>query len=124
MSGLWRTGAFGAQHVIVMYTGCVTVPLVFGAALGLDQRTIGLLVNADLLIAGIVTIIQAAGIGNILGARMPVVAGASFTAVTPMILIGQEYGLNAVYGSMIGAGIFALLMAVPFSTAPPFRRVT
>ena len=115
MSGLWRTGAFGAQHVIVMYTGCVTVPLVFGAALGLDQRTIGLLVNADLLIAGIVTIIQAAGIGNILGARMPVVAGASFTAVTPMILIGQEYGLNAVYGSMIGAGIFALLMAVPFS---------
>ncbi|PKZ64696.1 uracil permease [Gordonia terrae] len=114
-TGWWRTGVFGAQHVIVMYTGCVTVPLVFGAALGLDKQTIGLLVNADLLIAGIVTIIQAAGVGRFLGARMPVVAGASFTAVTPMILIGQEYGLNAVYGSMIGAGIFAILMAVPFS---------
>ncbi|MFC9979525.1 nucleobase:cation symporter-2 family protein [Gordonia sp. NPDC127522] len=115
LTGWWRTGVFGAQHVIVMYTGCVTVPLVFGAALGLDKQTIGLLVNADLLIAGIVTIIQAAGVGKFLGARMPVVAGASFTAVTPMILIGQEYGLNAVYGSMIGAGIFAILMAVPFS---------
>lgn len=111
----WRTVAFGAQHVIVMYTGCVTVPLVFGAALGLDQKTIGLLVNADLLIAGIITIIQAVGIGKVLGARMPVVAGASFTAVTPMILIGQEYGLSAVYGSMIGAGVFGVLMAVPFS---------
>ncbi|AFR50979.1 nucleobase:cation symporter-2 family protein [Gordonia sp. KTR9] len=115
LAGWWRTGVFGAQHVIVMYTGCVTVPLVFGAALGLDKQTIGLLVNADLLIAGIVTIIQAAGVGKFLGARMPVVAGASFTAVTPMILIGQEYGLNAVYGSMIGAGVFAILMAVPFS---------
>ncbi|WP_238423220.1 nucleobase:cation symporter-2 family protein [Gordonia sp. 'Campus'] len=115
VTGWWRTGVFGAQHVIVMYTGCVTVPLVFGAALGLDRQTIGMLVNADLLIAGIVTIIQAAGIGKFLGARMPVVAGASFTAVTPMILIGQEYGLNAVYGSMIGAGVFAILMAVPFS---------
>lgn len=58
---------------------------------------------------------QAVGIGKFLGAKMPVVAGASFTAVTPMILIGQEYGINAVYGSMIGAGIFALLVAVPFS---------
>ncbi len=115
LAGWWRTGVFGAQHVIVMYTGCVTVPLVFGAALGLDKQTIGLLVNADLLIAGIVTIIQAAGVGKFLGARMPVVAGASFTAVTPMILIGQEYGLNAVYGSMIGAGVVAILMAVPFS---------
>ncbi|MFW0783543.1 nucleobase:cation symporter-2 family protein [Gordonia sp. CPCC 206044] len=115
LSGLGRAGIFGAQHVIVMYTGCVTVPLVFGAALDLDKRTVGLLVNADLLIAGIITIIQAAGVGKVLGARMPVVAGASFTAVTPMIMIGQEYGLNAVYGSMIGAGVFAVLMAVPFS---------
>lgn len=113
--GWWRTGAFGAQHVIVMYTGCVTVPLVFGAALGLDTKTTGILVNADLLIAGIITIIQAAGIGKFLGAKMPVVAGASFTAVTPMILIGQEYGINAVYGSMIGAGVFGVLVAIPFS---------
>ena len=32
-----------------------------------------------------------------------------------MILIGQEYGINAVYGSMIGAGVFGVLVAVPFS---------
>ncbi|GAA3710119.1 nucleobase:cation symporter-2 family protein [Gordonia hankookensis] len=111
----WQTAVFGAQHVLVMYTGCVAVPLVFGAAMDLDKRTIGLLVNADLLIAGIVTIIQAAGVGKVLGAKLPVVAGASFTAVTPMIMIGQEYGINAVYGSMIGAGVFGLLVAVPFS---------
>ena len=114
-AGAWRVGAFGIQHVLVMYTGCVAVPLVFGAAMGLDKKTIGVLVNADLLIAGLVTVIQAVGIGKILGARMPVVAGASFTAVTPMILIGKEYGINGVYGSMIGAGIVGILVSVPFS---------
>ncbi|MBF0816291.1 purine permease [Microbacterium paludicola] len=111
----WRAMLFGLQHVIVMYTGCVAVPLVFGAAMGLDQRTIGILVNADLLVAGVITIIQALGIKKILGARLPVVAGASFTAVTPMILIGEQYGLSAVYGAMIAAGVFGVLVAVPFS---------
>ncbi|RAS70897.1 permease family protein [Lentzea atacamensis] len=41
-----RLGLLGLQHVLTMYTGCVTVPLVFSAAAGLDTRTIGLLVNA------------------------------------------------------------------------------
>ncbi|WP_372343500.1 hypothetical protein [Streptomyces sp. KL116D] len=35
--------------------------------------------------------------------RMPVMAGAAFTAVTPMILIAGEYGIQAVYGSMLAA---------------------
>jgi uric acid transporter len=47
--------------------------------------------------------------------RLPVVTGATFTAVTPMILIGQNFGLPAIYGSMIASGIFGLLIAVPFS---------
>ncbi|MBF6172052.1 nucleobase:cation symporter-2 family protein [Nocardia blacklockiae] len=112
---LWRTALFGVQHVLVMYAGCVTVPLVFGEALGLAKSTIAVLVNADLLVAGVITVVQAAGLGRLLGARMPVVVGASFTALTPMILIGQEYGLSAVYGAMIAAGLFGILVAVPFS---------
>jgi len=111
----WRMIILGIQHVIVMYTGCVTVPLVFGNALGLSTSVIGTLVSADLLVAGIITIIQALGVRKIMGARLPIVAGASFTAVTPMILIGQEYGLSAVYGAMIAAGAFGIFIAVPFA---------
>ena len=122
----WRTVVFGLQHVLVMYTGCVAVPLVFGAAVGLDKSTIAVLVNADLLVAGVITVVQAAGIGKLLGVRLPVIAGASFTAVNPMILIGQQYGLSAVYGAMIAAGIFAILVAVPFARLlryfPPIVR--
>jgi NCS2 family nucleobase:cation symporter-2 len=115
-----RLGLLGLQHVLVMYTGCVTVPLVFGSAAGLGTSTIGLLINADLLVAGLVTLIQALGIGNLLGVRLPVVAGASFTAVIPMILIAGEYGMRAVYGSMIAAGVFGLIIAVPFARAVRF----
>ncbi|MDT7651809.1 MAG: uric acid transporter, partial [Pseudonocardiales bacterium] len=110
-----RLLVLGLQHVLVMYAGCVAVPLIVGSALHLDTRTIGLLVNADLVVAGIVTLIQTLGIGKILGVRLPIVTGATFTAVTPMILIGQNFGLPGVYGSMIISGIFGMLIAVPFS---------
>ncbi|MFF0286693.1 nucleobase:cation symporter-2 family protein [Streptomyces sp. NPDC005262] len=115
-----RLGILGVQHVLVMYTGCVTVPLVFGSAAKLDTSTVGLLINADLLVAGLITLVQALGIGKLLGVRLPVVAGATFTAVTPMILIAGEYGMRAVYGSMIAAGVFGLLVAVPFARAVRF----
>ncbi|MDW4918663.1 nucleobase:cation symporter-2 family protein [Streptomyces californicus] len=118
--GFGRLAVLGLQHVLVMYTGCVTVPLVFGAAAGLDSATVALLISADLLVAGIVTMIQGAGVGRILGVRMPVMAGAAFTTVTPMILIAGEYGIQAVYGSMLAAGVFGLLIAYPFAKAVRF----
>lgn len=116
----WRMIVLGIQHVIVMYTGCVTVPLVFGSALGLSTSVIGTLVSADLLVAGIITVIQALGIKKIMGVRLPIVAGASFTAVTPMILIGEEYGLSAIYGALIAAGVFGIIVAVPFARVVKF----
>jgi NCS2 family nucleobase:cation symporter-2 len=115
-----RLGLLGLQHVLVMYTGCVTVPLVFGSAAKLDTSTIGLLINADLLVAGLITLLQALGLGKVAGVRLPVVAGATFTAVSPMILIAGDYGIQAVYGAMIAAGVFGLLVAVPFARAVRF----
>ncbi|MEV0848170.1 nucleobase:cation symporter-2 family protein [Streptomyces sp. NPDC049954] len=115
-----RLAVLGVQHVLVMYTGCVTVPLVFGAAAGLDESAVALLINADLLVAGLVTIVQGAGVGRLLGVRMPVMAGAAFTAVTPMILIAGEYGIQAVYGSMLAAGVFGILVARPFARSVRF----
>ncbi|MBW8077970.1 MAG: purine permease [Gallionella sp.] len=115
-----RLGSLGLQHVLVMYAGCVAVPLIVGGALKLDTTTIGLLVNADLFTAGIATLIQAFGIGPFFGVRLPVVAGATFVAVTPMILIGSHYGLTAMYGALIVAGLFGVLIARPFSAVLRF----
>jgi uric acid transporter len=115
MLRLDRTFFLGLQHVLAMYAGCVAVPIIVGGALGLDAHIIGLLVNADLLVAGIATFIQAAGVTRLFGARLPVVTGATFTAVPPMIAIGSNYGMPAVYGSMLAAGVFGILIAGPFS---------
>ncbi|MFI7099326.1 nucleobase:cation symporter-2 family protein [Streptomyces sp. NPDC050161] len=105
----------GAQHVLVMYTGSIAVPLLFGAATGLPHATVALLIDADLLVAGVVTLLQSVGVGRVLGVRLPIVAGAGFSAVSPMILIAQQYGMAAVYGAMLAGGVFGLLVAAPFA---------
>jgi uric acid transporter len=110
---------FGLQHLFIMYAGAVAVPLIVGPAIGLSKEDIAVLVSADLLISGIATIIQSAGVGKIMGVRLPVVAGATFTVLNPMIIIANQYGgrsgLPYVYGAMLISGIFGLIIAKPFS---------
>ncbi len=110
-----RLFTLGLQHLFIMYAGAVAVPLIVGGALGLDPSTIGLLVSADLLTSGIFTVVQSVGIGKIFGVRLPVVTGATFTVLTPMIIIAHQYGIQAVYGAMIVSGVFGLAIAKPFS---------
>ncbi|WP_405490225.1 nucleobase:cation symporter-2 family protein [Nocardia sp. NBC_00511] len=120
-----RLALLGLQHLAIMYAGAVAVPLLVGGALELPAHTIGLLVNADLLVSGIVTIIQAVGIGRVLGVRLPIVAGATFTVVSPMILIAQEFGggeagLPTVYGAILVSGVFGLVIARFFAKVVRF----
>ena len=120
-----RLTLLGLQHLAIMYAGAVAVPLLVGGALKLPQHTIGVLVNADLLVSGIVTIVQSAGIGKILGVRLPLVAGATFTVVSPMILIAEQFGggeagLPAVYGAILVSGVFGLIIARFFATVVRF----
>jgi len=114
-----RLLVLGLQHLFIMYAGAVAVPLIVGPAIGLSGSDIALLVSADLLVSGIATIIQAVGISRLMGVRMPVVAGATFTVLNPMIIIANSYGGRAglpyVYGAMIISGVFGLLIAKPFS---------
>ena len=114
-----RLLVLGLQHLFIMYAGAVAVPLIVGPAVGLDNSDIAILVSADLLVSGIASIIQSVGIGKIMGVRLPVVAGATFTVLNPMIIIANQYGgrsgLPYVYGALIVAGIFGLLIAKPFS---------
>ncbi|GAA0686456.1 nucleobase:cation symporter-2 family protein [Kitasatospora atroaurantiaca] len=108
---------YGLQHVLAFYAGAVVVPIILGNALGLSSRELVYLINADLLTAGIASIIQAWGFWRI-GARLPLVQGATFTAVSPMIAIGQgagggTAGLLVVYGAVITGGVATFLFA-PF----------
>jgi uracil-xanthine permease len=114
-----RLLVLGLQHLFIMYAGAVAVPLIVGPAVGLSTTDIAILVSADLLVSGIASIIQSVGISKLFGVRLPVVAGATFTVVNPMIIIANQYGgrdgLPYVYGALIISGIFGMLIAKPFS---------
>lgn len=105
---------FGLQHVMAMYAGAVAVPLIIGNSLNLSAADVIYLINADLLIAGIATIIMALGVGG-LGAKSPIIQGVSFAAVTPMVMVGQAHGLTAIFGATIAAGVIGYLITPFFS---------
>jgi NCS2 family nucleobase:cation symporter-2 len=104
----------GFQHVLLMYGGAVAVPLIVGQAAGLSREEIAFLINADLLVAGIATIVQSLGLGPV-GIRMPVMMGASFAAVGSMVVMAgmPGVGIQGIFGATIAAGFFGLLIA-PF----------
>ncbi|KGD71853.1 permease [Tatumella morbirosei] len=109
-----RLVSLGLQHVMIMYAGTVTVPLIIASVMNLNSQQTILLVNASLLTSGLATLLQSVGVGRF-GARLPLIQGCSFVVLAPMALIGQQYGLPTVFGSSIAAGLFTLVFAPLFS---------
>ncbi|MFB5673679.1 nucleobase:cation symporter-2 family protein [Paenibacillus terreus] len=102
--------SLGLQHVLAMYAGAILVPLLVGRALNLTGEQLSYLVAIDLLTCGIATLLQVWK-NKYLGIGLPVMLGSSFVAITPMIGIGSQYGLNAIYGGIIAAGLVVLVFA-------------
>ncbi len=120
-----KLAAYGFQHVLAFYAGAVLVPILVANALGLTSEQLIHLINADLFTCGIASIIQAVGFGRgwfRFGIQLPLLQGVTFTAVSPMIAIGTAVigaggtpvdGLLTIYGSVLVAGLFTMLVA-PF----------
>ncbi|MBA2693679.1 MAG: purine permease [Rubrobacter sp.] len=106
--------AYGLQHVLAMYAGIVAVPLILATAIGLPEEQVVYIINASFFMCGVAMLIQAIGFWKF-GARLPIVQGTTFASVTPMILIGEVYGLPGIYGSVMVAGLLTVLVAPYFS---------
>jgi uric acid transporter len=109
---------YGLQHVLAFYAGAVVVPILLAGAIGLNQSQLIHLINADLFTCGIASIIQSVGFWKV-GVRLPLLQGVTFTAVSPMIAIGNAAGggtdgLRTIYGSVIVAGLFTFFLAPYF----------
>ena len=109
-----RLAVLAIQHVLVMYAGTVAVPLILGDALKLPRDQVALLINADLFACGVATFIQAYGVGPV-GIRMPVMMGVTFASLSPMLAMANNpaLGIQVIFGSVIVAGVFGILVA-PF----------
>lgn len=119
MKKAFGEAALGLQHVLAMYAGAILVPLIVGAALGLTPEQLTYLVSIDILLCGVATLLQVFN-SRFFGIGLPVVLGCTFTAVGPMIAIGGQYGISAIYGSILVSGLFVILVSGFFGSLVRF----
>src|SRR5699024_3336327 len=109
-----------AQHLLAALGGIIAVPLVIGNVLQLPTADTIVLVNAALLISGVVTIIQCLGVGPI-GIRLPSVMGTSFTFVAAALAIGfSEDGVAGILGATL---VRSLVMIIGSFFMPQIRKL-
>src|SRR5690606_31281084 len=103
------------QHVLIAYSGLLTVPLLVGTGVGLPPDQVAALITANLFVSGLATILQSVGVLNI-GVRLPVVMGSTFTGIGPAIIVAESGGgLPAVFGATMAVGAATFLIAPYFS---------
>lgn len=96
---------FGLQHILAMFVANLTPITIIGAAGGLGQAEIAILLQNAMFVAGIATLIQLYPVWKI-GSGLPIVMGVSFTFVTVLSTVAANYGYPAVIGAVLIGGIF------------------
>ena len=99
-----QTLLVGLQHVLAMFAGIITPPLLVAReALSFDQAQTGFFVGMALLASGLATLIQVRRLWRV-GSGLLSVQGTSFTFIKPALITGKAGGLPLILGmSMLGA---------------------
>ncbi|EOL43324.1 nucleobase:cation symporter-2 family protein [Enterococcus caccae] len=109
-----KSAILGLQHLLAMYAGAVAVPLLIGTGLNFNSEQMTYLISIDIFMCGIATLLQLT-VNKFFGIGLPVVLGCAIQAVAPLIMIGSDKGVGAIYGSIIASGIFVVLVSGIFS---------
>ena len=88
-----KTIPLGIQHVLAMFAGNITVPIIVAGVFGQTPEQKIFLIQMALFVAGVATIIQTVGYKDI-GSRLPIIQGTSF-AFIPIMLPFKAAGLGA-----------------------------
>ena len=96
----------GIQHVLAMFAGNITVPIIIAGIFGQTPEEKIFLIQMALFVAGVATVIQTVGYGKI-GSRLPIIQGTSF-AFIPVMAPFAKVGLGAVFTAAFIGGIFQM----------------
>ena len=106
----------GLQHVLAMFVGNVAPILIIFAfvaskpGVSVSAEAINNGIRSAIFMAALGTLIQLYPLGGKIGAKLPLVVGASFTFLGVLTVIGYTYGLGTMFISiMIGGPIIILL---------------
>ncbi len=92
-----KAALVGLQHVMAMFIGIITPPLIIARALDFSTAQTAYLVSMALLASGLSTFIQVRKVGP-LGSGLLSVQGTSFSFLTPLIQAGQLGGMPLMMG--------------------------
>ena len=82
----------GFQHMLAMFVGITTPPLIIAGVAGLVPGETGFFVSMALIMSGVVSFVQCKRFGSV-GAGLLGVTGTSFTFV-PMAIAAAEAGVS------------------------------
>src|SRR5471032_2508557 len=87
----------GFQHVLAMFMGVITPPLILAQMLSLPKEIAAQLVSTALLVAAVTSFIQVRRMGGV-GSGLLSAQGTSFTFLNPLHQVGQVGGLPLMLG--------------------------
>ena len=98
----------GIQHVLAMFAGNITVPIIIAGVFGQTPEQKIFLIQMALFVAGVATVIQTVGYKGV-GSRLPIIQGTSF-AFIPIMVPFKAAGLGAVFTAAFIGGIFQIFI--------------
>ncbi len=109
-----RAAVLGLQHLLAMYSGSILVPIMIASSLGYSAHQLTYLISTDIFMCGVATFLQVQ-LHKHFGIGLPVVLGAAFQSVAPLIMIGQSHGSGAMFGALMASGIYVIVISGIFS---------
>lgn len=104
------TVLLGLQHVLAMFVGIITPPILVGTALGLPVADVSFLVSMSLFTSGLNTFMQVSRVGPV-GSGLLSVQGTSFVFVGLAIQTGKAGGLPLVFGMSLVLSTVPMLIS-------------
>ena len=99
------------QHVPALLIGNITPPMLIAGTCGLSAEEKIMLTQAAMIIGGITTLLQLFPVFGF-GMKMPNVMGVAFAYMPILTIIGQQYGIAAIFGSQLVAGFVSIFVGM------------
>ena len=99
------------QHVLAMLIGNITPPMLIAGTCGLTVEEKIMLTQAAMIIGGITTLLQLFPVFGF-GMKLPNVMGVAFAYMPILTIIGQQYGIAAIFGSQLVAGFVSIFIGM------------
>ena len=100
----------GLQHVLAMFVGIISMPLLVAQILRFPTDQTAYLVSMGLVASGLSTLVQSGGIGPF-GSRLLAVQGTSFAFLAPLLQAGHSGGLALMLGMSLVCAPVEIILA-------------